>query len=76
MPFKTIPNTNVTYALIGFDAEGRERTDDPEGVNGQMSARILQEAAKTSRITSSFSATDGRATFPPPLTSTIDGSRL
>ena len=45
MPFKTIPNTNVTYALIAFDAKGRERTDDPQGVNGQMSARILQEAA-------------------------------
>jgi len=45
MPFRTIPNTNVTYALIAFDADGRERTDDPQGVDGKMSARILQDAA-------------------------------
>jgi hypothetical protein len=45
MPFKTIPGTDVTYALLAFDADGRERTDDPEGVNGQMSTRILQDAA-------------------------------
>lgn len=45
MPFRTIPDTNVTYALIAFDADGRERTDDPQGVNGKMSTRILQDAA-------------------------------
>jgi pimeloyl-ACP methyl ester carboxylesterase len=45
MPFKTIPNTNVTYALIAFDGDGRERSDDPQGANGLMTARILQEAA-------------------------------
>jgi pimeloyl-ACP methyl ester carboxylesterase len=44
MPFKTIPATNVKYALIAFDAEGRERTDDPDGDNGKMSARLLREA--------------------------------
>src|SRR5262245_12415150 len=44
MPFKTIPNTTVTYALIAFDGDGHERTDDPDGINGRMSARILQEA--------------------------------
>ena len=45
MPFKTIPGTDVTYALLAFDANGRERTDDPESVNGQMSTRVLQDAA-------------------------------
>ncbi|MBL0157126.1 MAG: hypothetical protein IPP47_08500 [Bryobacterales bacterium] len=44
MPFQTIPNTNVTYALIAFDDQGRERKDDPQGVNGLMSARILHDA--------------------------------
>lgn len=44
MPYKTIPNTNVRYALIAFDAGGRERTDDPEGLGGLMSSRILQDA--------------------------------
>ena len=45
MPFRTIPDTSVTYALIAFDADGDERTDDPQGVGGKMSARILQDAA-------------------------------
>lgn len=44
MPHKTIPGTNVTYALLAFDAEGRERTDDPEGDHGKMSARLLRDA--------------------------------
>jgi general stress protein YciG len=45
MPYKTIPNTDVSYALIAFDADGNERSDDPQGVGGKMSARILQDAA-------------------------------
>jgi pimeloyl-ACP methyl ester carboxylesterase len=44
MPFKMIPNTTVTYALIAFDGDGRERTDDPDGISGRMSERLLQEA--------------------------------
>lgn len=43
MPFKTIPDTDVTYALIAFDEHGRERTDDPQGLNGLMSARLLND---------------------------------
>lgn len=43
MPFQTIPNTNVSYALIAFDDQGRECTDDPQGLNGLMSARIVQD---------------------------------
>ena len=45
MPHKTIPDTTTRYALIAFDGDGNERTDDPEGVGGKMSARILQDAA-------------------------------
>jgi hypothetical protein len=45
MPFKTIPTTNVTYALIAFDGDGQERADDPHGVSGRMSQRILRDAA-------------------------------
>jgi hypothetical protein len=45
MPFKTIPDTNIRYALIAFDAQGRERSDDPDGVAGRMSARIVQDAS-------------------------------
>ena len=47
MPLKTIPNTNTTYALIAFDENGRERTDDPQGLNGLMSDRVLLDAGST-----------------------------
>ena len=45
MPYKTIPDTTTSYALIAFDSDGNERTDDAQGVGGKMSARILQDAA-------------------------------
>lgn len=41
MPFRKIPNTDVTYALIAFDAKGKEHTDDPDGL---MSAEIPRRA--------------------------------
>ncbi len=41
MPFRNIPDTDITYALISFDAKGKERTDDPDGL---MSAEILRRA--------------------------------
>ena len=44
MPFRKIPGTDTTYALIAFDKDGRERTDDdPDGVNGLMTARLLED---------------------------------
>jgi hypothetical protein len=42
MPFQTIPSTDVRYALINFDDEGRERTDDREG--GTFSKLLLEHA--------------------------------
>ena len=36
MPFETIPGTSDQYALLSFDLEGRERTDDPHGVGGLL----------------------------------------
>ena len=42
MPFETIPGTNDQYALLSFDLEGRERTDDPQGVGGLLSKEILK----------------------------------
>ena len=44
MPYKKISGTNVTYALLAFDGAGQERTDDPDGIGGRMSARILGDA--------------------------------
>jgi general stress protein YciG len=43
MPYKTIPDTDIHYALIAFNADGNERSDDPHGVAGSMSASILKD---------------------------------
>ena len=44
MPFRQIPDTDATYALIAFNKDGVERTDDrPDGRNGIMTARILED---------------------------------
>jgi len=45
MPFKRIPDTEVTYGLIAFDAEGNERADDAQGENRRLSAQILKSVA-------------------------------
>jgi hypothetical protein len=42
MPFEPIPGTDVKYALLSFDPDGKERTDDPGGRNGLMSQAILE----------------------------------
>src|SRR5687768_2972861 len=42
MPIRTLPGAGLTYHLIAFDAEGRERTDDPAGL---MSRRAVDAAA-------------------------------
>jgi hypothetical protein len=39
MPFHRIPGSEVEFALIGFDDDGKERTDDPAG--GVFSRTIL-----------------------------------
>ena len=44
MPFRTIQGLNVQYALISFDEDGKERTDDPAG--GLFSKTVLQKAAQ------------------------------
>jgi hypothetical protein len=38
MAIEMVPGTDLQYYLIGFDAEGRERTDDPDG---SMSQRVV-----------------------------------
>ena len=40
MSIEHIPNSDLTYCLVSFDAEGRERQDDPDGI---MSERVLQK---------------------------------
>ena len=47
MSTRLIPDTDVNYALIAFDKDGVERTDDPEAVAmaGLFSQKILADAA-------------------------------
>jgi hypothetical protein len=42
MPFRTIPDTDQKYALISFDKSGVERPDDPDGLDGLMSKRLIK----------------------------------
>jgi hypothetical protein len=46
MPLHQIPGTEVEYALISFDADGRERTDDP---TGGVFSRTLLDRVKQAR---------------------------
>src|SRR5262245_31631327 len=43
MGFEVIPGTSITYGLISFDEEGRERLDG----SSLMSARLLEQAASS-----------------------------
>jgi hypothetical protein len=58
MPFYTTPN-GTQYALIGFDADGRERTDDQDRVGGRFSARIIEDFSRDPTITDVFLLSHG-----------------
>ena len=45
MPFHRIPGPDVEFALISFDDDGRERTNDPDG--GVFSRTILDRVKQT-----------------------------
>ena len=45
MPFQKIPSLDISYALINFDDNGRERTDDPEG--GVFSRKVQEQVRQT-----------------------------
>jgi hypothetical protein len=44
MPFRTIPGLDLEYALISFDEDGQERTDDPAG--GTFSKVVLDKISQ------------------------------
>jgi hypothetical protein len=46
MPFETIPGSSEEYALLSFDEDGNERTDDPEGVGGLLSKEITARVSR------------------------------
>ncbi|MER2266088.1 hypothetical protein [Methylobacterium oxalidis] len=43
MPYRTIPGSASRYALLAFDAEGSERSDDPDARGSVFSERILAD---------------------------------
>ena len=45
MPFRSIEGLDLKYALISFDKDGRERTDDPAGgvFSKTLSGRLIDE---------------------------------
>ena len=45
MPYRTIAGAGTRYALRAFDAEGRERTDDPDAADGSFSRKVLNDIA-------------------------------
>ena len=47
MPIEQIPDSDVRYYLVAFDAEGRERTDDPAGLMSERVSNALQDQAVT-----------------------------
>jgi hypothetical protein len=48
MPFQTVPQLDLRYALITFDKDGKERTDDPQG---GVFSRAIEEHVKTTQPT-------------------------
>lgn len=43
MPIRTISGSQIRYFLICFDKNGHEQTGDPDGINGLLSLRLLDE---------------------------------
>ena len=43
MPWHKIPNTDTCYALVCFDEDGAERSDDRDAPGGHFSAKVIEE---------------------------------
>jgi hypothetical protein len=50
MPIEKVPGTGLSYHLIAFDAEGRERDD----VDGDLASRRVLEVLRAEPITDVF----------------------
>jgi hypothetical protein len=55
MPIETLPESGTVYYLIAYDADGQERTDDPDGLMSQQAAELLDSEP----ITDVFVASHG-----------------
>ncbi|MCI0456505.1 MAG: hypothetical protein L0Z62_05935 [Gemmataceae bacterium] len=56
MPVEQVPDTDLSYYLTAFDADGRERTDDPDGL---MSQRVLERLGQAPAVTDVFLLSHG-----------------
>jgi hypothetical protein len=45
MPVRTIPGAGLDYYLVCVDGTGAERTDDPDGIDGRLIARVEEALA-------------------------------
>jgi hypothetical protein len=55
MPIETTPDTETKYYLIAFDAEGNERTDDPDG----LMSDVVMTALRAEPVTDLFFLSHG-----------------
>jgi phosphatidylserine/phosphatidylglycerophosphate/cardiolipin synthase-like enzyme len=46
MPLRQTPRLHIPYFLLAYGSDGAERTDDPDGINHVLSARILEETSE------------------------------
>src|SRR5690242_17413114 len=47
MTIERVAASNLTYYLIAYDAQGKERTDDPDGLMSQRVLEVLQNEPVT-----------------------------
>jgi hypothetical protein len=47
MPVRHVPDRDATYHLICYDADGRERQDDPDGLMSQQAATAIRDGTAT-----------------------------
>jgi len=43
MPVQQVPGSDLTYHLISYDKNGRERADDPSGVMSTLAATVVRD---------------------------------
>src|SRR5580704_11149056 len=48
MPLRQTSRLHIPYFLLAYGSDGSERTDDPDGLNHVLSARILKEISERS----------------------------
>jgi hypothetical protein len=47
MPIQKVPDTDLTYHLISYDKNGRERDDDPGGMMSTLAAAVVRDQPVT-----------------------------